>query len=77
LAISGVAKARRFDAAARAQFAHCLLEMAVDCVVRDAELAPDLFRPQALEHQAKALAFAFGQRFTRVVIRVSLHLPRI
>ena len=77
MAISGVAKARRFDAAGRAQFAHRLLEMAIDGVVGDAELAPDLLWPQAVEHEAQTLALAFSQRFTRVVVRVSLHLSRI
>ncbi|MEP7007112.1 MAG: hypothetical protein ABI810_14100 [Sphingomonas bacterium] len=74
LAIGGMAEARRFEAAGRAQFAHRLLEVAVDRVVRDAELAPDLLGPQTVEHEAQALALAFGQRFTRVVVRVSLHL---
>ncbi|MEO9131100.1 MAG: hypothetical protein ABI240_07830 [Sphingomonas sp.] len=69
-----MAEARRFDAACRAQLAHRLLEMAVDSVVRDTELAADLLWPQAFEHETQALALAFGQRFTRVVIRVSLHL---
>ena len=33
-----------------------------------------LLTRQAFEHKAQALALAFGQRFTRVVVRVSLHL---
>ena len=74
LAIGGMAQAGRFEAAGRAQLAHRLLKVAVDRVVRDTEFAPDLLWPQAFEHKAQALALAFGQRFTRVVVRVSLHL---
>lgn len=73
LAVSRMAKPRCFEAAGRAQFAHRLLEMAVDGVMRDAELAPDLLWPQAFEYEAEALALALGQCFTRVIIRVSQH----
>jgi hypothetical protein len=66
-----------FDAARRAKLAHRLLEVTVDSVMRYPELPPDFLRPEALEHEAKTLLFAFRQRFSRVVIRGSRHFFRI